>query len=77
MSHCHIEKFDFARDRALRIITGKFNDTPLETLRDESGVLSIKTHVDINLLISKEKALRNDENHFKDLPTKRVSQGGS
>ena len=60
---CHIGKLDVAQNRALRIITGQFKDTPLETLRAESGVPSIKTHVDRNLLISKEKALRNNGNH--------------
>ena len=54
---------DVAQNRALRIITGQFKDTPLETLRAESGVQSFKTHVERNLLISKEKALRNDKNH--------------
>ena len=60
---CHIGKLDVAQNRALRIITGQFKDTPRETLRAESGVPSIKTHVDRNLLISKEKALRNNANH--------------
>ena len=60
---CHIGKLDVAQNRALRIITGQFKDTPLETLRAESGVQSFKTHVERNLLISKEKALRNDKNH--------------
>ena len=53
---CHIGKLDVAQNRPLRIITGQFKDTPLETLRAESGVQSFKTHVERNLLISKEKA---------------------
>ena len=60
---CHIDKLEVVQNKALRLITGQFKDSPLEALRAESGVPSFQTHVERNLLISKEKALRLDENH--------------
>ena len=59
----HIDKLDKAQNKALRLITGQFKDTPLDALRAEAGVVSFQTRVNRNLLISKEKALRLDENH--------------
>jgi ribonuclease HI len=47
----------------LTLITGQFKDTPLEALRAEAGVPSYYTFIERNLLISKEKGLRLDEQH--------------
>jgi ribonuclease HI len=49
---------DRAQNKALRLITGQFKDTPLEALRYEAGVCSYQTHMDRNILKSREKALR-------------------
>ena len=59
----HIGKLEVAQNRALRIVTGQFKDAPLESIRAESGVPSVKTQVARNLMISKEKALRLDPDH--------------
>ena len=54
-----------------------FKDTPLEALRAETGIPSFQTHMNRNLLISKEKALRLDDSHprrraFEDSVPKRI-----
>ena len=64
---CHLVKLDVAQNKALRIITGQFKDAPLEAIRAESGVPSVKTQVDRKLMISKEKALRLSRDHPRKL----------
>ena len=57
------EKLDVAQNKALRIITGQFKDSPLDSLRRETGVPSYYTHMDRNILKSREKALRFPADH--------------
>ena len=57
------EKLDVAQNKALRIITGQFKDSPLDSLRREAGVPSYYTHMDRNILKSREKALRFPADH--------------
>jgi ribonuclease HI len=63
IAECHIQSLERTQNRALRLITGQFKDTPLEALRAEAGVPSYRTHMERNLLISREKALRLDADH--------------
>ena len=63
IAECHKKKLDAAQNRGLRLITGQFKDTPLEALRAEARIPSYRTQIDRSLLISKEKALRQDEQH--------------
>lgn len=63
IAECHKLSLERTQNRALRLITGQFKDTPLEALRAEAGVPSYRTHMERNLLISKEKALRLDDQH--------------
>ena len=59
----NLDKLERAQNKSLRLITGQFADTPLEALRAEAGVPSFKTHIERNLLKSKEKALRLEPTH--------------
>ena len=59
----HIQSLERTQNRALRLITGQFKDTPLVALRAEAGIPSYETHMKRNLLISREKALRLDNDH--------------
>ena len=63
IADCHKLTLERSQNRALRLITGQFADSPLESLRAETGIPSFDTHIKRNLLISKEKALRLDDSH--------------
>ena len=63
IAECHKLSLERAQNRGLRQITGQFKDTPLEALRAEAGIPSYRTHMERNLLKSREKALRLDLKH--------------
>ena len=63
IAESHQRSLERTQNRALRLITGQFKDTPVEALLAETGIPSFKTHMKRNLLISKEKAMRLDESH--------------
>ena len=63
IAETHTKALERTQNKALRIITGQFKDTPVQALRAETGIPSFRTHMERNLLISREKALRLDEAH--------------
>jgi ribonuclease HI len=63
IAQTNLAKLERAQNKSLRLITGQCADTPLEALRAESGVPSFKTHIERNLLKSREKALRLEPTH--------------
>jgi len=63
IAETHTKALERTQNKALHIITGQFKDTPVQPLRAETGIPSVRTHMERNLLISREKELRLDEAH--------------
>ena len=63
LADCNRLSLDRAQNKALRLISGQFKDSPLPALRFETGIPSYQTHMDRNILKSREKALRLPEEH--------------
>ena len=59
----HIHKLERTQNKALRLITGQFADSPLVAVRLEAGVVSYETQMKQNILRSREKALRLPDSH--------------
>ena len=58
-----IDALEKVQNKCLRIITTQAKSTPVEALRAETGVPSIRSIVIANCMKSREKALRLPENH--------------
>jgi len=63
LSPSNVEVLDRVQNRALRLITGQMQSSPVDALRLESGVPSYHTHVDRVCMRSAEKALRMPDDH--------------
>ena len=63
LSETQMQKLERAQNKALRIVTGQYNSTPVEALRLESGVVSYKTHSKRLTSIAAEKADRLPPDH--------------
>lgn len=58
LSTSNINRLEVVQNRCLRLITTQARSTPLEALRAEAGVPSLRSTIEANCLISHEKALR-------------------
>ena len=63
LSETQMQKLERAQNKALRIVTGQYNSTPVEALRLESGIVSYKTHSKRLMSIAAEKADRLPPDH--------------
>ena len=63
LSPSNVEVLDRVQNRALRLITGQMQSSPVDALRLESGVPSYQTHIDRACMRSAEKALRMPVDH--------------
>ena len=62
-SKTHILKLKRAQNKALRLVTGHFQATPVEALRLECGLISLETTIQRAIAKSAEKAVRLPEDH--------------
>ena len=63
LSNTQVNKLEVVQNKYLRIITGQTRSSPLEALRAESNIPSIKSEIAANGLRSREKALRLPKDH--------------
>ena len=63
LSDTNIKTLERSNNRALRMVTGQSVDTPVESVRAESGVSSYATIRKRNILIAREKALKSSDDH--------------
>ena len=63
LSETQMQKLERAQNKALRIVTGQYNSTPVEALRLESGIVSYRTHSKRLTSIAAEKADRLPPDH--------------
>ena len=59
----HLENLDRLQNRALRIITGQYQSAPVDALRREVGIPSMKTQASRNTIKAAEKCVRLPEDH--------------
>ena len=59
----HIERLEKAQNKALRLVTGQYMETPVVALRKECGLLNVSTQINRLIMKSSEKAIRLTEDH--------------
>ena len=62
-----MQKLERAQNKALRIVTGQYNSTPVGALLLESGIVSYKTHSKRLTSIAAEKAERLPPDHPRNI----------
>ena len=63
LSPSNVDVLDRVQNRAIRLITGQMQSSPVDALRLESGIPSYQTHIDRVCMRSVEKALRMPADH--------------
>ena len=81
LTETNIKALDTCQNRALRMVTGQLQTTPLEALRNEAEVQSMHTMIRRNCATAWEKTLRlppsNPRTKLTDGPTHRTKSRGS